>query len=348
MKNLNKKSIFFFIIIIFISCGFKYELKNKDKNINENQIIITKIVNRHNYYRRLVFTDSNLKWDVNLAKHAKEWANYLATNYTIADKQAGKSPHASKFHKNFHNLSYQNEGENIAWSNFNRGYTTKNPVDLTVENSGENGSIDAWANEKKYYDYKNNRKINSNKQIGHYTQLVWQETTKIGCGKANSTTDQGGEHVVCRYSRAGNIIGEKPYCSNYTLSNLYTNNNLKFTQNMINNKTFHIIKILEDRRNCIRTDFQEAKPMIFKGLHSLEILSFDAFNKGNSSNQWTINFDKIVIKNGILQLSEINGNKIMKLKLIGESRRFYNVEAEWNMDKTNDLYKRKAILKLLK
>ena len=152
------------------------------------------IVKKHNEYRKEVFTGNDLVWDATLAEHAQAWADYLAANYTQAD--AGKSPHASAFNQATHGLPYSGEGENIAWSSYGRGYIA---------------SIDAWASEKAYYDYATNASTDPTKAVGHYTQIVWKNTTKVGCGIAQSTTDYGGEHVVCRYSPPGNYIGEKPY-----------------------------------------------------------------------------------------------------------------------------------------
>jgi pathogenesis-related protein 1 len=43
---------------------------------------------------------------------------------------------------------------------------------------------------------------------GHYTQMVWNSTTEIGCGYA--TNDQS-TYFVCRYSPAGNIFGQTAY-----------------------------------------------------------------------------------------------------------------------------------------
>lgn len=43
-------------------------------------------------------------------------------------------------------------------------------------------------------------------ETGHYTQLVWNSTTKLGCGEA--TLNNGQILWVCRYSPAGNRDGE--------------------------------------------------------------------------------------------------------------------------------------------
>ena len=49
------------------------------------------------------------------------------------------------------------------------------------------------------------------KAIGHFTQVVWKETTKVGFGKV---TRQNGEDieevVVARYSPAGNFVMMEP------------------------------------------------------------------------------------------------------------------------------------------
>jgi hypothetical protein len=41
-------------------------------------------------------------------------------------------------------------------------------------------------------------------QVGHYSQIVWPTTTRVGCGLASA---RGRDVLVCRYSPAGNVDG---------------------------------------------------------------------------------------------------------------------------------------------
>jgi hypothetical protein len=43
--------------------------------------------------------------------------------------------------------------------------------------------------------------------IGHYTQVIWRETTKVGCAVVSNADD---DYLVCRYFPAGNVMGEGP------------------------------------------------------------------------------------------------------------------------------------------
>ena len=46
---------------------------------------------------------------------------------------------------------------------------------------------------------------------GHYTQVVWRHSTRIGCGMAVCLGGAHEEIWVCSYDPAGNYAGELPY-----------------------------------------------------------------------------------------------------------------------------------------
>ena len=54
-------------------------------------------------------------------------------------------------------------------------------------------------------------KAQFSESTGHFTQLVWKDTTKVGCGAVhcNSNVNNGasGWYLVCEYTPRGNVIG---------------------------------------------------------------------------------------------------------------------------------------------
>eukprot|EP01018_Ginkgo_biloba_P008715 Gb_07639 [translate_table: standard] len=70
-------------------------------------------------------------------------------------------------------------------------------------------AVQAWIDEKKFYSYKNNS-CQSGQPCGVYTQVVWKETTQLGC--AWVTCDKGDVTlIVCNYFPPGNVVGERPF-----------------------------------------------------------------------------------------------------------------------------------------
>lgn len=45
-------------------------------------------------------------------------------------------------------------------------------------------------------------------KTGHFTQLVWQGTKRVGCGAVNCDNDDTqGWFLVCEYDPPGNVVG---------------------------------------------------------------------------------------------------------------------------------------------
>jgi len=78
-------------------------------------------------------------------------------------------------------------------------------------------AVELWASEAADYDYATNS-CAPNQVCGHYTQLVWRDTTSVGCATRICSTGSpfGGSFPtwqlwVCNYDPPGNWVGERPY-----------------------------------------------------------------------------------------------------------------------------------------
>ncbi|CAH1441532.1 unnamed protein product [Lactuca virosa] len=47
------------------------------------------------------------------------------------------------------------------------------------------------------------------KMCGHYTQVVWRNSVRLGCARVQCNNDAW--FVTCNYDPPGNYVGEKPY-----------------------------------------------------------------------------------------------------------------------------------------
>jgi uncharacterized protein YkwD len=114
-----------------------------------------------------------LAWSNRLASYAQEWADTLAAS--------GEFKHRS-------DPVY---GENL--------------FDITWGSVSPSEVVRDWAAQSEDYDYKANR---CRGICGHYTQIVWKTTKRVGCAMAK----RGNREVwVCNYDPPGNLIGLRPY-----------------------------------------------------------------------------------------------------------------------------------------
>ena len=67
---------------------------------------------------------------------------------------------------------------------------------------------DDWGSEQANYDIPS-LTCAPGAVCGHFTQLVWSKTARVGCGKA--TGADGNDYWVCNYDPAGNMQSESPF-----------------------------------------------------------------------------------------------------------------------------------------
>ncbi|XP_062079773.1 pathogenesis-related protein PR-1-like [Humulus lupulus] len=117
-----------------------------------------------------------LQWDSRLEKYAQWYANKRRSDCAL---EHSNGPY----------------GENIFWGS-GRGWS---PVQ----------AVSAWIDERKWYKYGSNSCARG--QIcGHYTQIVWRQTKRIGCARVDCVGGKG-VFMICNYDPPGNYYGERPY-----------------------------------------------------------------------------------------------------------------------------------------
>ena len=137
----------------------------------------------HNAARRAVGV-APVTWSPRIARYAQAWANRLANMQTLRHR-----PHTGPWKQQY--------GENLAMAGGSNAVATY----------GETGSRQ-WLSEKRRY----NHRSRSLAGVGHYTQMVWRKTRRMGCGI--SRYSKGPWHnviLVCNYDPPGNMMGESPY-----------------------------------------------------------------------------------------------------------------------------------------
>ena len=68
-------------------------------------------------------------------------------------------------------------------------------------------AVETWAAEQASYDHDTNT---CSGICGHYTQIVWRTTVKLGCAKGTCAGLAYGNTIVCNYGPGGNS-GGRPY-----------------------------------------------------------------------------------------------------------------------------------------
>lgn len=119
-----------------------------------------------------------LQWDPALAAAASSYADELT--------RIGALRHSARENR-------PGQGENL-WMGTRRGFT---PWLM----------VGSWSSEKSRFRpgiFPDVSTTGNWVTVGHYTQMIWRGTTRLGCAIRSSARD---DFLVCRYAPAGNVMG---------------------------------------------------------------------------------------------------------------------------------------------
>lgn len=207
---------FIFFILLFLT----KDILNVNLNLNKlNQVLL----DRHNKYRKN-HTVPDLSLDDELIVIAQDYSETLADHDENTEAEPYIPPSGNK------NKNKELLGENIFYCKS----TLKN---MPCYNAESAEPVDTWYNEIKYYDY-----TDPGFTIGaaHFTQVVWKNSTKMGCG-ASVKKDGVTYKVVCNYYEAGNVLGDNEYFTENVLPPLNDTNFGNFLK--FNNKYYFVLYI---------------------------------------------------------------------------------------------------------
>ena len=168
-----------FLMPLFMVLGIFQGQAQSGAPLYKDPAFIDAVLKQHNVYRTAL-NEAPLAWSADLAADAQAWATHLAKEDNGEHDQSIRGQ----------------EGENIWWG--------------TAGAFGYAAMVDFWAGEKKQFVYGTFPDVATSRRavVGHYTQMVWKNTTSVGCALVSNGKK---DYLVCRYSPPGNIVGQKPY-----------------------------------------------------------------------------------------------------------------------------------------
>lgn len=131
-------------------------------------------ITAHNKLRALHQNTGGLVWSQDLANKAQRWAEENLRNNRMKHEQI------------------EGQGENIYYGN------------NLLEADCTDAAL-AWYSEIKDYDY-GTADTKNGKAVGHFTQLVWKDTTQVGVGIASKKSGSNiVTFIVAKYTPLGNF-----------------------------------------------------------------------------------------------------------------------------------------------
>ena len=170
-----KTPLLFFSIICATISGYC----QTGRTFYNDTAFVSAILGHYNAYRSALQLPA-LEWSPALASDALTWARHSA--------EIDQGQHDAEI--------VGKEGENLWWG--------------TANAFSFGNMVDAWGVEEKLFreGIFPDCRVNRSAVVGHYTQIVWRNTQSVGCALVGNGHN---DYLVCRYSPAGNIIGQKPY-----------------------------------------------------------------------------------------------------------------------------------------
>lgn len=123
-----------------------------------------------------------LRWNAQLADDAMRWSGQLAAAPRLEHEggDAGSGP-----------------GENV-WMG-------------TAGRFAPEAMVGDWVEEKAHFTRGTFPRVSRTgawTDVAHYTQIVWRDTSEVGCAVARGRQM---DVLVCRYARPGNVMGQTPF-----------------------------------------------------------------------------------------------------------------------------------------
>ncbi|KAI9358952.1 CAP domain-containing protein [Zopfochytrium polystomum] len=143
------------------------------------------------------------------------WVNQAIYQYNSGSRDCGNNGHDGS-------AAVKGMGENF-WVGMGQDSAYRNRVSMAA-------AVDSWNQEAGNYFAWSGRRSNPNdawayatsigQEVGHFTQIVWSSTTRVGCARRLCMSSGQFPYVVmigCRYQAIGNMFGssglENPFYS---------------------------------------------------------------------------------------------------------------------------------------
>ncbi|XP_063711694.1 uncharacterized protein LOC134839993 [Symsagittifera roscoffensis] len=188
-------------------------MENSDGSLKEDDLFAMTVQCHHNKFREAAALPP-LQWNAQLASFSKAWTATLKET-----KKCGLGHSSTGDRRSLGGFVYV--GENLA---------SRSATKITEDQAPENAilGVEGWFDEIEGYQYSASeyrtcaKQSTAPKVTGHFTQVMWQQTTDVGCDYAicekGPNPNMATIVVSCNYGPGGNmggtnVFGPDNFCS---------------------------------------------------------------------------------------------------------------------------------------